>query len=374
MKLKILVITLVVLFATIQIFSIQTIKSAVPTATVESPTNSSTGVSKDIENFSITIADTSVHTMNITWITNVTGPWVTINTTVNQTNGTYYAFNTSWASEYNTTYWWGVVVEDGNSNLINETYHFTTLVNTPPAFSSDSVTNVSSSSVNWSVYINDTNGDTFNWTIECNGQNSSANNASNGTKRLSLTGLTPETNYTVYVNATDSYDWTNQTYNITTSENLGLWFNHTVSGSLVTCIGHHTGVLAKYCWNVTTSSGTITGSTGFINHTSENIYYAFSVGTEEEFEITFFGKNPNESDSQTHFIQTTYNAPEEEPEEPDYIPGEGPGPVTPEAYDVNVAGFTMDIRLPIFFGLIIVAIYIFFRTNKKRKRIKVKRR
>jgi hypothetical protein len=45
-------------------------------------------------------------------------------------------------------------------------------------------------SLTWSISITDSDGDTFNWTIACsNGQSSSANGASNGTKQLSVSCL-----------------------------------------------------------------------------------------------------------------------------------------------------------------------------------------
>jgi PKD repeat protein len=59
-------------------------------------------------------------------------------------------------------------------------------------------------SLTWSIPINDTEGDIFNWFINCsNGQTNSSTGASNGTKSLSLSGLAYSTTYTVWVNATD---------------------------------------------------------------------------------------------------------------------------------------------------------------------------
>ena len=69
----------------------------------------------------------------------------------------------------------------------------------------------------WSIEITDKESDTFNWTIECsNGQNNSANNENNGTKQLSLSGLSYLTEYKVWVNSTDDYDWNRTWYNFTT--------------------------------------------------------------------------------------------------------------------------------------------------------------
>ena len=66
---------------------------------------------------------------------------------------------------------------------------------------------------NWQIGMIEVNGDLFNWTIECNnGQQSGANEEYNGTKSLSLSGLAFSTTYQVWVNATDGFYWTNETY------------------------------------------------------------------------------------------------------------------------------------------------------------------
>ena len=96
----------------------------------------------------------------------------------------------------------------------------TTNSNTAPTFSSVNPSNGSTGqelSLTWSLYISDVDGDSFDWTIECsNVQSSSANGASNGTKQLSITGLDFTTLYTIWVNATDSYDTTNELFTFTT--------------------------------------------------------------------------------------------------------------------------------------------------------------
>jgi len=69
----------------------------------------------------------------------------------------------------------------------------------------------------WSIPITDPDGDTFDWTIECNNSQSNfQNNDINGTKQLPLSGLTYNTYYTVWVNATDGYDSANATFGFTT--------------------------------------------------------------------------------------------------------------------------------------------------------------
>lgn len=95
--------------------------------------------------------------------------------------------------------------------------------NNPPTFGTPSPTNGSTGrplSLTWGIPINDLNGDVFNWSIACsNGQSNSATGASNGTKSLSISGLSFSTTYKVYVNATDGIDWTREWYQFTTSAN-----------------------------------------------------------------------------------------------------------------------------------------------------------
>ena len=83
-----------------------------PTISNPSPVNQSTNIDVPPDNFSITISDADDDTMNITWEENSTGTWKTFNTTNNVGNGTYYVYNTSWVTSYDTKYWWRVNVSD----------------------------------------------------------------------------------------------------------------------------------------------------------------------------------------------------------------------------------------------------------------------
>jgi PKD domain len=98
--------------------------------------------------------------------------------------------------------------EPGNPEIIRRWYMFATKPdNNPPTFVSPSPVNGSTGnllSLSWSILINDPEGDTFSWTIQCNnGQTSSGTGATNGTKSLLLLGLAYSTTYKVWVNATD---------------------------------------------------------------------------------------------------------------------------------------------------------------------------
>jgi hypothetical protein len=56
----------------------------------------------------------------------------------------------------------------------------------------------------WNITISDSEGDAFDWWINCsNGQSNFSTGDSNGSKQLSLSGLSYSTLYTVWANATD---------------------------------------------------------------------------------------------------------------------------------------------------------------------------
>jgi hypothetical protein len=110
----------------------------------------------------------------------------------------------------------------GSGQWTRRWYQFTTLANQPPTFGTPSPINGSTgqqSSLVWSIPITDAEGNVFRWYINCsNGQYSTATGASNGTKTLSISGLSFSTNYTVWVNATDvgSGTWTRRYFTFVT--------------------------------------------------------------------------------------------------------------------------------------------------------------
>ena len=87
-----------------------------------------------------------------------------------------------------------------------------TIGNNAPTYGTPNPTNGSTNNVlalSWSIPINDPEGDTFTWSIDCsNGQHSGTSGATNGTKSLSLSSLTYDHTYTVWVNTTDLYSGT----------------------------------------------------------------------------------------------------------------------------------------------------------------------
>ena len=115
---------------------------------------------------------------------------------------------------------------DGSGLWTRSMYIFTTKKNNPPMYGEPSPTNDSAGnwlSLTWSIPINESEGELFNWTIQCsNGQKTDGINDVNGTKALTLTGLAYSTTYKVWVNATDptgSGNYTRQWYRFTTKVN-----------------------------------------------------------------------------------------------------------------------------------------------------------
>lgn len=130
---------------------------------------------------------------------------------------------------YVTTYriWVNATDPAGSNQYTRKWYTFTTTANLPPAFGTPSPVNGSTNqplNLPWSIPISDPEGDTFTWTIQCNnGQNNSGTGANNGTKTLSLSGLSYATTYRIWVNATDpagSGITTRKWYTFTTNTNL----------------------------------------------------------------------------------------------------------------------------------------------------------
>jgi hypothetical protein len=80
-------------------------------------------------------------------------------------------------------------------------------------------TDISTSISLINVTISNADGDTFNWTIETNPNvgGSSDDNASNGSKTCSVSGLSFSTTYRWYVNVTDGTNWTRKIYCFTTA-------------------------------------------------------------------------------------------------------------------------------------------------------------
>ncbi len=76
-----------------------------------------------------------------------------------------------------------------------------------------------SNSFNWSIYMNDPGDSIFDWNISCsNNQTTSSTTDTDGRKYLTLTNLTYNTTYTIYVNVTNGVLWTREIFYFTTPQ------------------------------------------------------------------------------------------------------------------------------------------------------------
>jgi PKD repeat protein len=190
----------------------------------EYPQNTSTNIPLNVTCHIEVSDEDEEDNLTIYWYENTTGSWVERQNNSPVKNGTYYWTFTQ-ATNYSTTYWWKVVVNDSMHNT-TAIFHFTTVDNQPLKISkpipANQTVNVSKATPYWYVTIEDPENDTFNWTIETSPYigNASGNNDVNGQKVCPLSGVDYNTTYTVYVNATDSVNgtWVNETFWFITAE------------------------------------------------------------------------------------------------------------------------------------------------------------
>jgi hypothetical protein len=203
----------------------QTTNNKPPLFGTPSPANGSTGNLLSLT-WSIPINDPEGNTY--AWTIQCSNRQVTGGTS--QTNGTKTLTLSSLSSATTYKIWVNATDLIGSGLYTRRWYTFTTKTtqtnNTPPMFGTPSPTNGSTGnplSLTWNIPISDLEGNTFTWTIQCNGQTNSATGASNGTKTLTLSGLSNATSYKVWVNATDptgSGLYTRKWYTFTTKTNL----------------------------------------------------------------------------------------------------------------------------------------------------------
>ena len=179
-----------------------TIPNTPPVYSIPSPDNNSAGHPLTMT-WSIQISDPEGDLFD--WTIQCSNGQTTSGT--NDNNGTKSLGLSSLIYSTLYTVWVNATDPTGSGHYTKAWYIFTTKASLPPEFGTPSPANGSTNqplSLTWSISINDPEGDSFDWTIECsNGQTNNSSGASNGTKALSLSGLAYSTTYTVWVNATD---------------------------------------------------------------------------------------------------------------------------------------------------------------------------
>jgi len=206
-----------------------TVANGVVTQAGETPANGTTGVSRLTDIINITIEDPEGDLINWTIETNLSDS----SSGNNEGNGSKSCDTVDPLPPSTNITWW-VNVTDGY-NWTNASYWFVTAANSVPAFSDEDPSNTSESvDLNYTFEINISDlEDVFDWTIETSwGNSSSGTGETNGTKSCEMNGMNSSTNITVWVNATDGYNWTNETFwfitlddDIPTYDNY--WVNYT---------------------------------------------------------------------------------------------------------------------------------------------------
>jgi hypothetical protein len=247
---------------------------------------------------------------------------------------------------YSTTYkvWVNATDPGGSGIYTRRWYTFTTKANLPPVFGTPSPANGSTGnllSFTWSIPINDPEGNTFSWTIQCNnGQTNSGSGATNGTKSLVLSGLAYSTTYKVWVNATDSGGsgvYTRRWYTFTTKASLPPIFgsptpsnestNNPLSLSWSISINDPEG--DQFSWTIQCSNGQTNSGTGATNGTKTltlaNLAYATT------YKVWVNATDPTGSDLFTRkwftFTTQQQNFPPNKPNKPSGPPSGKPNTV-----------------------------------------------
>jgi len=218
------------------------------------PSNGATGVSVDQRTWNITAENPTGGTINWTIESSVGS-----NASNEDNNRSIQIEIDDGNLSYGMTYIIYVnATGEGMSNDTNESYTFTVenenngpVFNTPgPPNESEGISTTQSA---WTISITDPNGDTFNWSIEVsNGDSDSANEASNGTKQVSLTTpLAANTRFDVWVNATDGENATNASYWFRTGGNFTPYTTLTF-GAKLDVTGNNPSVNSNYPVNEST--------------------------------------------------------------------------------------------------------------------------
>jgi parallel beta-helix repeat protein len=240
---------------------------------------------------------------------------------------------------------------DGNSGSADYKPLVFPITNLPPVFGAPTPTNGSTNqplSFTWSIPITDSEGDLFSWTIQCNnGQTSSATGATNGTKTLSLSGLSYSKTYKVWVNATDlggSGLYTRKWYTFTTKASLPPVFgtptpangstNQPLSFTWNISINDPEG--DTFSWSIQCSNGQANSGTSAANGTKTLALSGLAYST--TYKIWVNATDPTGSGLYTRkwFTFTTQQQQNSPPNKPNKPSGETNGKInTPYTYSTS---------------------------------------
>jgi len=220
--------------------------NSAPVNSNPSPANSATGVSINLNTYSITVNDPDGDTMHTYLYSNNTidDSWFSWKNTSGLSNG-----STSWIGShdaygnflgmgsgdlsYSTKYWWSANTTDGNGNWDNDTYFFTTGPEAPnPDITIEKSANVSivglgntSVKVNYTIWVNNTGNVDFSWILindtkfNCTCHDFYEDSSGWGTNATEENGFTLS-HYPCH--RTFNYSWLNE------SESLVFWYNKTI--------------------------------------------------------------------------------------------------------------------------------------------------
>jgi hypothetical protein len=191
-----------------------------PTLSGQSPTNGSTGVTRDASGNTmyVVVSDTDSDTMTVDWYSNSTKGWAKFGTNTSVSTGTNISMQNSNFTAYSSTYYWSVNVSDG-CTWTNETYHFTTeaaadeTINVTPATWDLGTTTIGSYNKSSGPYFNLSNEGSVALDIQV--KSSNATNESTGCewKVNDTAGLD---NFTIGFNLTSGSTWTLFNYSYVT--------------------------------------------------------------------------------------------------------------------------------------------------------------
>jgi hypothetical protein len=191
------------------------------------------------------VKDPDGGTLTVRFYENSTGSWV-----LRKIEGDVYVASAEdvaeveWdaftqAQNYDQMYWWRVQVQDNKGATNTSTYSLTPRNNKPTVIAFDPLNNSTNNDLDLSftrAYIMDTDGHSMEWSIETvpNIGGSSGTTDEDEYIYCPISGMVDNTTYAWYVNVSDSYEWTNETYTFTTAKKPEILAHYPLNGSTAT--------------------------------------------------------------------------------------------------------------------------------------------